>query len=452
MAAGHRIDPAGWRAVLDEVRARIAGRFARVEPRRTAGDFLAGLLSEIESKTCWGLAEQAGHLRPDKMQRLLRTAVWDTDGVRDDVRQLVVDRFGDPQAVLIPDETGDLKKGTRSVGVQRQYSGTAGRIENAQVAVFVTYASRHGHTLIDRRLYLPRSWTDDRDRCTAAGVPEQVRFATKPQLAGDMIDAAVRAGTPAGWVAADEAYGNDPAFRGRVRGHRLGYVLAVSCDHRIHLDAKVRIRADQVAAGLPASAWQRRSAGTGSKGPRFYDWAWLTDIERDPDSGHHSMLIRRTTRPVSWPSTAAGHPARARSPHSSPSPGSAGRSRNPSKPRKARSASTSTKSGSGPAGSASPSWPSPLSRSWPSAPTPPRPRRRQTPTATPEATTARSAGRSTRSAACSTPSSSPRPATPATASAGQSGAPGTKPEPDEPTTNDDSPSNSAHDHKVRLPY
>jgi len=296
VAAGHRIDPAGWRAVLDEVCARIAGRFARVEPRRTARDFVTGLLSEIESKTCWGLAEQAGHARPDAMQRLLRTAVWDTDGVRDDVRAFVADRFGDPQAVLIPDETGDLKKGVHSVGVQRQYSGTAGRIENAQVAVFVTYASRHGHALIDRRLYLPRSWTDDRDRCTTAGVPEQVGFATKPQLAGDMIDAAMAAQVPAGWVAADEAYGHDPAFRGRVRGLRLGYVLAVSCDHRITVDGKVRVRADHLAADLPASAWQRRSCGTGSKGPRYYDWAWLTDIDRDAcDAGQHSVLVRRNT-------------------------------------------------------------------------------------------------------------------------------------------------------------
>jgi SRSO17 transposase len=293
VAAGHRIDPVGWRAVLDEVVGRIGGRFARVEPRRTARDFVTGLLSEIESKTCWGLAEQAGHARPDAMQRLLRTAVWDTDGVRDDVRAFVADRFGDPQAVLIPDETGDLKKGVHSVGVQRQYSGTAGRIENAQVAVYVTYAGRHGHALIDRRLYLPRSWADDRERRTAAGVPHEVSFATKPQLAGDMIDAAMAAQVPAGWVAADEAYGNDPAFRGRIRGLQLGYVLAVSCDHRITIEGKVRVRADRLVAGLPASAWQRRSAGIGAKGPRYYDWAWLTDTAPDTDAGHHSLLIRR---------------------------------------------------------------------------------------------------------------------------------------------------------------
>jgi SRSO17 transposase len=137
----------------------FAGRFGRVEPRRAAAAFVTGLLSDVEVKTCWQLAEQAGHARPDAMQRLLYRAVWDADAVRDDVRAVVVGRFGDPDAVLVVDETGDLKKGTHSVGVQRQYTGTAGRIENAQVGVFCGYASRHGHTLIDRRVYLPVSWT-----------------------------------------------------------------------------------------------------------------------------------------------------------------------------------------------------------------------------------------------------------------------------------------------------
>jgi SRSO17 transposase len=194
VAAGHSVDPAGWQAVFDEAMDRIAGRFARVEPRRTARAFVSGLLSDVESKTCWGLAEQAGHARPDAMQRLLRTAVWDADAVRDDVRGFVAQRLADPDAVLVVDETGDLKKGTRSVGVQRQYTETAGRIENAQVGVFLAYASPRGRALADRRLYLPTSWTDDPDRRAAAGVPADTVFATKPQLAGDMIEDALDGG------------------------------------------------------------------------------------------------------------------------------------------------------------------------------------------------------------------------------------------------------------------
>ncbi|WP_433689206.1 IS701 family transposase [Micromonospora carbonacea] len=299
MAVCHSVDPARWREVLAGVCEAFAGRFGRVEPRRAAAAFVTGLLSDVGVKTCWQLAEQAGHGRPDAMQRLLYRAVWDADAVRDDVRAVVVARFGDPDAVLVVDETGDLKKGTHSVGVQRQYTGTAGRIENAQVGVFCGYASRCGHTLIDRRVYLPVSWTDDRDRCQAAGVPDKIGFSTKPDLAAEMITAALDAGVPAGWAAADEAYGNSSVFRAHLRGHRLGYVLAVSRSHLVPLDSgKTRVRADRVAAELPASAWQRHSAGAGSKGPRFYDWAWLDDVctDADPnDGGHHSLLIRRNT-------------------------------------------------------------------------------------------------------------------------------------------------------------
>ncbi|WP_327027288.1 IS701 family transposase [Micromonospora sp. NBC_01739] len=277
----------------------FAGRFGRVEPRRAAGQFVTGLLADLEVKTCWQLAEQAGHARPDAMQRLLYRAVWDADAVRDDVRQLIAGRFGCLDAVLAVDETGDLKKGIHTVGVQRQYTGTAGRIENSQVGVFLGYAGADGHTLIDRRVYLPASWTEDRDRCQAAGVPDEVEFATRSELAAEMITAALDAGVPAGWAAADEAYGNSSAFRAHLREHQLGYVLAVSRSHLVPIDGgKTRLRADRIAADLPASAWQRRSAGTGSKGPRFYDWAWLDDVctDADPDDGgRHSLLIRRNT-------------------------------------------------------------------------------------------------------------------------------------------------------------
>jgi SRSO17 transposase len=298
VAAGHSVNVGGWRQVLDQVLDGFAGRFARVEPRRAAAGFVTGMLADLEVKTCWQLAEQAGHTRPDAMQRLLYRAVWDADAVRDDLRALIAGRLGDPEGVLVPDETGDLKKGIHTVGVQRQYTGTAGRIENAQVAVFMTYAGRHGHTLIDRRLYLPVSWTEDPDRMHAAGVPDEIVFAKRWELAADMIGAARDAGVPARWVAADEAYGNSSIFRSRLRDLRLGYVLAVSCDHLVPLGAgKTRRRADHIAAGLPATAWHRRSAGAGSKGPRLYDWAWLDEVttDTDPDDGWHSILIRRNT-------------------------------------------------------------------------------------------------------------------------------------------------------------
>jgi SRSO17 transposase len=297
VAESHSVEPAQWRRTIDLVTNSFAGRFARVEPRRAATGFVTGLLADLEIKTCWQVAEQAGHARPDAMQRLLYRAKWDADAVRDDVRKVVVDRLGDPDGVLVVDETGDLKKGVHTVGVQRQYTGTAGRIENAQVGVFLAYASRHGHTLIDRRVYLPKSWTEDRRRCEQAGVPDDVVFATRSEVAEDMITAAVKALVPARWVAADEAYGNNTRLRGELRKLRLGYVLAVSCDHLVPIDGgKTRCRADRLATDLPAAAWTRRSAGDGSKGPRFYDWAWLADVgaDGDPDdAGRHSVLIRR---------------------------------------------------------------------------------------------------------------------------------------------------------------
>jgi SRSO17 transposase len=190
---------------------RVAGRFARVEPRRRARAFVLGLLPGLRRKNCWTLAEQAGDATPDGMQHLLAGAVQDADAVRDDLRSYVVEHLCDPGAVLVVDETGDLKKGTASAGVQRQYTGTAGRVENCQVAVFLSYASPAGHALIDRELYLPKSWTADPARCAAAGIPAGTVFATKPKLARRMIARALDAGIPAAWAAGDEVYGADPA-------------------------------------------------------------------------------------------------------------------------------------------------------------------------------------------------------------------------------------------------
>jgi SRSO17 transposase len=288
VAAGHSVNPARWQAVLDDALGRMAGRFVRAEPRAAARALVRGLLSDVRRKNCWWLAEAAGHERPDAMQRLLRTARWDADGVRDDVRGFVAEHLGHPDGVLIPDETGFLKKGTRSVGVQRQYTGTAGRIENSQVAVFLAYASPVGHALIDRRLYLPQeSWCADADRRRAAGVPPDVQFATKPALAAAAITDALDAGVPARWVAADEVYGGDPKLRAILHDRGIGYVLAVACDHRVAAFGAMT-RADRLAAGLPRRSWQRISAGTGAKGLRFYDWAWI----RLPEDNCW-LLIRR---------------------------------------------------------------------------------------------------------------------------------------------------------------
>jgi SRSO17 transposase len=240
------------------------------------------------------IAEHRGAATPDGLQHLLARASWNADAVRDDLRDYVIDAFGDPGAILVVDETGDVKKGTQSVGVQRQYSGTAGRIENSQVAVYLTYAAPRGHALIDRALYLPRSWAEDPARCTDAGIPNEHRgFATKPTLAQALIARAVEAKIPAGWVAGDEVYGADPRLRADVRTHGLGYVLAIAANRRVPTHAGP-IRVDALPALIPAHAWQRHSAGAGAHGPRLYSWAWFRLLpEDDTDTGVHHLLIRR---------------------------------------------------------------------------------------------------------------------------------------------------------------
>ena len=273
---------------------RIAPRFARYEPLRHAAGLMAGMVSGLDRKNCWAIAEHRGQRTPDGLQHLLARAKWDADAVRDDVRDYVVDAFGDPEATLILDETGDVKKGTHSVGVQRQYTGTAGRIENSQVAVFLTYAAARGHALIDRALYLPKSWTGDAQRCQDAGIPTAKRsFATKPTLAKGLIARAVDAEVPASWVAGDEVYGADPHLRAAIRAHGLGYVLAVSANRRMPTAAGP-VRVDRIPATLPRWAWQTHSAGAGARGPRVYSWAWIDlDAEGDTDTGAHYLLIRR---------------------------------------------------------------------------------------------------------------------------------------------------------------
>jgi len=277
-----------WRAGFEYMFALVAGRFAQVESRRRARMYVLGLLSGAERKNSWTIAEAAGDLTPDGMQRLLNFYSWDADAVRDDLRGYVLDALSDPSGVMVADETGFLKKGTKSAGVQRQYSGTAGRIENCQLGVFLTYASSKGRALIDRELYLPASWTANRDRCLEAGIGEEVEFATKPELAARMLARVRDAGAVFGWFTADEAYGDNPGLRAYLEDQDINYVMAISCDQRFSTPTG-RIRADELAAQAPQRGWQRLSAGAGSKGQRLYDWLLL-----DPGTHTHQLLVRRS--------------------------------------------------------------------------------------------------------------------------------------------------------------
>jgi SRSO17 transposase len=266
----------GWAAEFERLCERIGPRFTRPEVRRRAAGFLRGLLGGVDRKNGWQLAEHAQETTPDGMQRLLTTSRWDPGALRDDVRGYIVEQLGDPDGVLVVDETGFLKKGTKSAGVQRQYSGTAGRIENCQVGVFLTYASTKGRALVDRELYLPKEWSADPARRTEAHVPERVGFRTKPQLAQAMLERAVEAGVPAGWVTADEVYGGDARLRAFLEDRDLAYVLAVKATQPLWAASEhgpAEVPACELVAGLPARAWRQLSAGDGAKGPRVYDWA-----------------------------------------------------------------------------------------------------------------------------------------------------------------------------------
>jgi SRSO17 transposase len=264
-----------WADGLVELHQRIGGRFGRVEPRRRALAYLQGLLSQVERKNSWWLAEQAGEVTPDGMQRLLNGSGWDADGVRDDLGDYVVEQLGDPDAVLVLDETGFVKKGDRSAGVQRQYTGTAGKHENCQVAVFLAYAAPGGVALVDRDLYLPRSWTDDRARCRAAGVPDEVTFKTKPQLGQAMVERALAAQVPFGWVTGDTVYGGDRRLRVWLEEHAIRHVMAVKCTEPLWAMTEHgpgQVAAQDLIAQVPAEQWLGINAGDGSKGKRLYDW------------------------------------------------------------------------------------------------------------------------------------------------------------------------------------
>ena len=264
-------------ASLDAVVESIAGRFGRSEPRKRVGTYLRGLLAGLERKNGWTLAEHAGAVSPDGMQRLLRTADWDVDGVRDDLRSYVLEQLGDvATGVFVVDETGFVKKGVRSAGVQRQYTGTTGKIDNCQLGVFLAYASSRGRALIDRELYLPTSWIEDRERCTQAS-----------------------------WVTADEVYGQNPTFRAWLADGRLPFVLATRNDDMLTSPDGHRRQAKILATIAGArdpetehSGWERRSIGPGAHGERVYDWAAVTlDTRALPDGWGHWLLARRQTTP-----------------------------------------------------------------------------------------------------------------------------------------------------------
>ena len=276
--------------------ARLGELFVRAEPRRQAGLDLEGLLRAVERKNGWQLAEHLGDARPWRTQRLLSHAQWDEAAARDLCRAYVVEALADREGVLIVDETGFLKKGTKSAGVARQYSGTAGRIENCQIGVFLAYASSKGHALIDRELYLPKEWAEDPARCKAAGIAQEVAFATKPELARRMIARAIAADVPFAWVLGDEVYGSDRRLRIDLEQQERPFVLAIRSNEKLWSTLEDRFgqhAAAVLAAAAPPEEWQRLSAGAGAKGERFYDWARVRLMRLQQPPRDHWLLVRR---------------------------------------------------------------------------------------------------------------------------------------------------------------
>jgi SRSO17 transposase len=277
-----------WSVYLQELHSRIAHRFLRPEVRERAYRYLGGLLEDVGRKNSWQMAEAIGERRARGVQHLLNDARWDPSAVRDDLREYVVEHLGDEKSgVLIVDETGFLKKGNKSVGVARQYTGTAGKRENCQVGVFVCYSSKEGAAFIDRALYLPEEWTDDRRRLSEAGVPEGVSFATKGALAREMLKRACEAGVPAQWIVADTVYGMARGLRGWLENRQRSYVLAITSSKSVYHEGHQR-QVGKVAQSLPEQSWIRASAGKGSKGERLYDWTCL----ELPESGMYREEVR----------------------------------------------------------------------------------------------------------------------------------------------------------------
>jgi SRSO17 transposase len=280
-----------WADALEGVAHVLAPHFARAEPRQRAMRYLRGLLSSIERKNGWQLAEVAGETTPDGMQRLLNSAPWDADQVRDDLQASILAHLADPQAVLVVDETGFRKKGKQSAGGAPQYSGTAGTIANCQIGVFLAYAIPAGPVLLDREFYLPKVWSADRGRCQAAEIPDEQGTIPKPTMAKQMLDRAFAHGVQAAWVTGDTVYGGDSKLRAWVEARQQAYVLAVPRNQRVGVTPS----AEQVVTGWPATEWHRLSAGEGSQGPRWYDWAWQAlEFRWLPEGWQQWPLARRS--------------------------------------------------------------------------------------------------------------------------------------------------------------
>ncbi|MFJ7250322.1 IS701 family transposase [Kitasatospora sp. NPDC098652] len=293
------VDARRWSNGLTGLHERFADRFARSESRESALAYMRGLLAPLERKNGWTVAEEAGHGGPDRIQRLLNRIDWDADGVLDDLREYVVEHLADPGGVLIVDDTGFLKKGTRSAGVQRQYSGTAGRTENCQVGVFLAYSGKLGRTLIDRALYLPKSWTDDRDRCRAAGIGDEVEFATKVQLARAMVRRAIDDRIPFRWVTADAGYGYSKGWRYELEQADIFHVVATTSHDTVVTRRAMDHRLHDLMADLPRQKWKRRSCGEGAHGLRIYDWARVEVRPwHRPDRKHWVLARRSITDPT----------------------------------------------------------------------------------------------------------------------------------------------------------
>jgi SRSO17 transposase len=284
-----------WRAGLEGLLARTAGAFRRIETRQNAKRLTVAMMAHLERRNCWTLAEAAGETGPWRFQQLLSRASWDDARVRSEIRAWTSEHLSrsDGLRVFAVDKTGDVKKGASTVGVQRQYSGTAGRIENCQLAVYLALATAAGHAAVDVRLYLPRSWSEHPARCRAAGVPDQVGFRTKPELAGDMVEAALDAGVNADFTVGDEAYGVNPDLRSRLQRQGMSYVLAVAATTPVMLGAGKATAAEAIEQA-PEAAWQTRSAGKGAKGLRLYQWSWI-DLQAEA-GGLAGLLARRNRR------------------------------------------------------------------------------------------------------------------------------------------------------------
>ena len=288
----------GWQQDLERLHGRISKYFSRSEPRTRSLAYLQGLLSPIERKNGWQLAEQLGESTPDGVQRLLNAADWDADLVRDDLRSYVLEHLGEEDGVLILDETGFVKKGVRSAGVQRQYSGTAGRIENSQIGVFLCYDSSKGAALIDRALYLPKEWTQDKERCQEVGIPESTEFATKPALAKTMLESAFGSGISCRFVAGDSVYGSDRRLRLFLEERNQPFVLAITSKEPLMVGFAQYAKPSELCGKIEEKEWQCLSVGEGSKGHRLYDFAWkplwrLQITPEDKAQGHW-LLVRRS--------------------------------------------------------------------------------------------------------------------------------------------------------------